>query len=98
MYKWLRNSPASPSTFLTRVVDAIYGLRVASAGSERFSLLICLGTTKFVWLIVVTPLETICPNVCSKSRLKSAESLLAVDVRRSKTSPHKLPVASFHCS
>ena len=58
-----------------------------STESEPFSLvLICLGTTKFVLLSVFTLKETICPKICSKSRLKSAKNLLPVDVRRSKTS------------
>ena len=56
-----------------------------------FSLLIFFGATKFVLLRVSTIIETICPNVCSKSQLKSAKSLLPVDVRRSKTSLFKLP-------
>ena len=51
-----------------------------------FSLLICLGAAKFVLLSVFTLKETICAKICSKSRLKSAKSLLPVDVRRSKTS------------
>ena len=50
-----------------------------------FFFLICLGTTKFVLLSVFTLKETICPKICSKSRLKSAQSPLSVDVRRSKT-------------
>ena len=50
-----------------------------------FFFLICLGTTKFVLLSVFTLKETICLKICSKSRLKSAQSPLSVDVRRSKT-------------
>ena len=42
-------------------------------GSERFSLLICLDVTKFVLLSVFTLIETICPKICSKSRLKGAK-------------------------
>ena len=37
-------------------------------------------------LRVFTLKETICPKICSKSRLKSAKGSLPVDVRRSKTS------------
>ena len=48
---------------------------------DFFPLFSCLDTTKFVWLSVRT-LETICPKVCSKSRLKCAESPLPIDVRR----------------
>ena len=44
-----------------------------STGSERFSLLICLDVTKFVLLSVFTLIETICPKICSKSRLKGAK-------------------------
>ena len=51
-----------------------------------FFFLICLDTTKFVLRSVFTLKETICPKICSKSRLKSAKSPLPVDVRRSKTS------------
>ena len=35
--------------------------------------------------------KTICPKICSKSRLKCAKSPFPVDVRRSKTSLLKLP-------
>ena len=64
--------------------------RRTSTGSEVFSLLICFDTTKFVLLRVSTIIETVCPKVCSKSQLKSAKSLLPVDMRRSKTSLLKL--------
>ena len=37
-------------------------------------LLICLNSTIFVLLGFFTLIETICPNVCSKSRLKSPGS------------------------
>ena len=47
--------------------------RRMSTGSERFSLLICLDTTKFVLLGVFTLIETICPKICSRSRLKGAK-------------------------
>ena len=67
-----------------------------STGSERFSLFKCLDTTKSVLLSVFTLTETICPNICSKSRLKSAKSPLPVDVRRSKTLLLKLPNLSFY--
>ena len=40
-----------------------------------FSLLICLDATKFVLLAVFTLIETICPNICSKSRLKIAKKI-----------------------
>ena len=47
--------------------------------------LICLDATKFALLGIVTLTETICPEICSKSWLKSAKSQLPDDVRRSKT-------------
>jgi len=37
-------------------------------------------------------IQTICPKIGSKTRLKSAKSPLPVDVRRSKTSLLKLPI------
>ena len=56
----------------------------ASTGSEIFSLLICLGTTKFVLLSVLTLIETICPNVCSKSSVPKAhfQSMCVAQKRR----------------
>ena len=45
-----------------------------STGRKPFSILICLNAAKFVLLSVFTLIETICPNISSKSRLKSAES------------------------
>ena len=65
--------------------------RRTSTGSELFSPLIRLDATNYVLLSVFTLIETICPNVCSKSQLKCAKSPLPVDVRRSKTSLLKLP-------
>ena len=64
-----------------------------STGSEPFSLLISLDATIFVLpTSVLILIETICPKICSKSRLKSAKSPLSVDVRRSKTSLFKHPI------
>ena len=56
----------------------------ASTGSEIFSLLICLCTTKFVLLSVLTLIETICPNVCSKSSVPKAhfQSMCVAQERR----------------
>ena len=54
-------------------------------GSEPFSLLIYLDTTKFLLLRFFSLKETICPKVCSKSRFKSAKNILPVNMRRSKT-------------
>ena len=47
-----------------------------------FSLLICLDAIKFVLLAVFTLIETFCPKMCSKSRLKSEKSPLPVYVHR----------------
>ena len=44
----------------------------------------------------LTLIETICPKMFSKLRLKSAKSPLSVDVRRSKTSLYKHPI--FCCA
>ena len=52
--------------------------RRTSTGSEPFSLLICFDATKFVLLSVLTLKETICPRICSKSRLNSAKSILYI--------------------
>ena len=65
--------------------------RRKSTGSERFSLLICIDATKFVLLSVFTLIESICPKICSKSRLKGTKKQLPVDFRRSKTLLLKLP-------
>ena len=65
--------------------------RRTSTGSEPFSLLISLDVTVFVLPIGLILVETICPKMCSKSRLKCAKSPFPVDVRRSKTSLFKLP-------
>ena len=59
--------------------------RRTTAGSELFSLLICLGTTVFVLPSVLILIKTICPNIGLKALLKIVKSTLPVDVRRSKT-------------
>ena len=66
--------------------------RRTSTGSEPFPILIGFNVTKFVLPSVFTLSETIWPKMCSKSRLKSAKSLLPADVRGSKTSLLKLPI------
>ena len=55
--------------------------------SEPLKLLICLDETKFFTLN-----ETICPRICSKSRLKNAKRPLPANVRRSETSLINLPI------
>ena len=66
-----------------------------STGSEPFSLLVRLYATVFILPSVLILIETICPKICSKSRLKCAKSPFPVDVRRSKTSLLKLPNVIF---
>ena len=72
----------------------VFELRT-STGSEPFSLLVSLDATVFILPSVLILKETICPKICSKSRLKCAKSPFPVDVRRSKTSLLKLPI--IHC-
>ena len=66
--------------------------RRTSSGSEPFPLLISLDATVFILPSVLILTETICPKICSKSRLKSAKLPFPVDVRRLKTSLLKLPI------
>ena len=65
--------------------------RRTSTGSERFFLLISLGATTFVLLRVFTLKKTICPKICSKTKLKCAKIPLPLDVRRSKRSLFQAP-------
>ena len=65
--------------------------RRTSSGSEPFPLLISLDATVFILPSVLILRETICPKICSTSRLKSAKRPFPVGVRRSKTSLLKLP-------
>ena len=48
-----------------------------STGSEAFSLLVSLYATIFVLPSVFTLKETICPKICSKSRLKCAKKSIS---------------------
>ena len=57
--------------------------RRTSAGSEVFSLFICLDTTKFVLLSFFSPIKTIYLRVSTKRQPNAAKSPLPVDVRRS---------------
>ena len=68
--------------------------RRTSTGSDPFSLLVSPDATVFILPSVLILIETICPKICSKSRLKSAKRPIPVDVRRSKTSLLKLPIGS----
>ena len=65
--------------------------RRTSTGSEPFSLLASLYATVFVLPSVLILKGTICPKLCSKSRLKCAKTPFPVDLSRSKTSLLKLP-------
>ena len=63
--------------------------RRTSTGSESFSLSICLDATDLYCWLFFTLIETICPNIWSKSQLTTAKSSLpAVDVHHSKTIRH----------
>ena len=95
-----------------KVKDALLGSlssdvfeRHTSTGSEPFSLLVSLDATIFVLPCVFILIETICPKICSKSWLKSANSLLPFNIsfnkpnnllpfnmRRSNKSLLKLPI------
>ena len=57
--------------------------RRTSSGCKSFSLLICLDTSKFSLLSFFTLIKTICPKICSKSRLISGKSPLPFNVHRS---------------
>ena len=61
-----------------------------STGSEVFLILKCLDATKFVLLSFFTIMETTCSKIWAKPPPVNKKSLLAVDVRRSKTSLLKL--------
>ena len=65
--------------------------RRTSAGSEVFSLFICLDANKLVLLSFFSLLKTIYPRVSTKPLPNDAKSPLPADVRRSKTLFLKLP-------
>ena len=68
-----------------------------STESEPFSLLICLNTTKFVWLSVFTLLETSGPKICSKSQLQKVYfQLMSVAQKRHCLSSLIMPVMHPH--
>ena len=69
--------------------------RRTSRGCKSFSLLICLDTSKFSLLSLFTLIKTICPKICSKSRLISGKSPLPFNVRRSERSLHKLLISDI---
>ena len=97
--KSARASP-TPHHALGSLSSDVFARRT-STGSEPFSLLVSLDVTVFILPSVLILIETICPKICSKSRLKSAKCPLPIDVRRSKTSLLKLPIKwraerSFH--
>ena len=91
MYFHVITTFSYPWCSAARASGAIVFERRTSTGSDPFSLLISLDATIFVLPSVLILTETICPKICSKSRLKSAKSPFPVDVRRSKTSLLKLP-------
>ena len=60
--------------------------RHTSTGSEVFFILKHLDAPKFVFLSVLTIIETSCPKKWAKPLSKNEKKPLLVDVRRSKTS------------
>ena len=60
--------------------------RRTSTGSEVFFILKHLDAPKFVFLSVLTIIETSCPKKWAKPLSKNEKKPLPVDVRRSKTS------------
>ena len=68
--------------------------RRTSTGSEVFFILKHLDAPKFVFLSVLTIIETSCPKRWAKPLSKNEKRPLPVDVRRSKTSLLKFTIAS----
>ena len=67
--------------------------RRTSTGSEVFFILKHLDAPKFVFLSVLTIIETSCPKRWAKPPSKNEKRPLLVDVRRSKTSLLKFTIA-----
>ena len=68
--------------------------RRTSTGSEVFFILKHLDAPKFVFLSVLTIIETSCPKKWAKPLSKNEKKTLPVDVRRSKTSLLKFTIIS----
>ena len=66
--------------------------RRTSTGSEVFFILKHLDAPKFVFLSVLTIIETSCPKKWAKPLSKNEKKPLPVDVRRSKTSLLKFTI------
>ena len=66
--------------------------RRTSTGSEVFFILKHLDAPKFVFLSVLTIIETSCPKRWAKPPSKNEKRPLPVDVRRSKTSLLKFTI------
>ena len=66
--------------------------RRTSTGSEVFFILKHLDAPKFVFLSVLTIIETSCPKRWAKPLSKNEKRPLPVDVRRSKTSLLKFTI------
>ena len=69
--------------------------RRTSTGSEVFFILKHLDAPKFVFLRVLTIIETSCPKKWAKPLSKNENKPLPVDVRRSKTSLLKFTTKKF---
>ena len=82
-------SLTSPSSCLSSLIGSLSkGVfeRRMSTGSEVFFVYKHLDAPKFVFLSVLTIIETSCPKVWAKPLSKNEKRPLPVDVRRSKTS------------
>ena len=83
----------SCKTFIRELKQGIFE-RCTSTGSEVFSILKHSDATKFVFLSVFTIIETICQKIWAKPPSKNEKRPLPVDMRRSKTSLHKLTIGA----
>ena len=75
----------SRSRSLRSLSNSVFERRT-STGSEVFFILKHLDAPKFVFLSVLTIIETSCPKKWAKPLSKNEKKPLPVDVRRSKTS------------
>ena len=70
--------------------------QLTSTGSEVFSLLLCLDAAKYVFLIILTLIETNCEKILQKSLPNNSKRPLPVDLRRSEMSLLELPNICMH--
>ena len=71
---WLKFYNTTGFQHIIRTLNSDVFERHTSTGSEPFSLLISLDATVFVLPSGLILIETICPKICSKSRLKCAKT------------------------